>query len=1005
MSTSGITSFFAGDVIKVGVDTTGSEMMKVISVNHAGVANAIRVHRQWMGTKLLDHNNKDLIEKMSGNYNIVDSTLNFAAAPKGGRPIGVGSTGLPSMDRDFTGITTTSSFSGRIFNRSGLAGGNIDAYSRNYSIDDISQEFTGQKEVFTLKSDGQNVTGIATNLGIVMVNGILQGAGDLNDYTLSEVSGITSITFTGSKASVASDVNTASVPVGGIIISVGSSEGFGYQALVGAGATIDFDNAGKVKTVSIGNSGSGYRILPGPVGMGTTSISGVGIATVVNVAVATSTTGVPVLYNIGTAAVHNGRIVSIAVTNTGSIPGIGTNNPILAGTNVGYGASTFTAIIDKPLPYQDIPLWYENTHFNPVGGGGSQARANITVGVGTTGIGSVIDFEITNTGYGYGIGHTLTVPTFRSAPVGTSTDSPVSAYAIPVDDPSKPFKPFQITIQKVHYDEFNMWTMGELQALDDFSNLFNGTRRQFPLTVAGEAFAIQARTGSNIVVQNTIILTLNDVLQVPGEGYEFDGGGTITFTEAPNATDVMRMFFYRGTGGADVVDRDIIETVKVGDDLQLGYNPTYNTRTFVEFPRAVHEIKSSDTVVTNQYYGRGLGDSDTERRPVKWYRQLEDRFIDGKIVRKDRPLYEPKLFPTSYLIQPVGVGQTEIFIDSCKPFFNPENENPSDRGFQKEIQIVNASSEYEFLAGAAATAIVSIANTIQHFSITDAGDGYTSVPEVRVQQPISIGGTPFVGIGTTATAIATATVTNGSISSITVGINSGIVGTGYTSAAPPQVLISPPTYVREENSIDLYEGDFGIISGVGICTDVTNTTLTGDQTVGITSGIAFDLFIPKESALRDDNINSPNAITRSGIQTGYYFTVSNSNLGSGITALAKSDGSVIGIGTTALDGIYEVAHHAGITTVSFGQSTTELATRVFCRVLDWHGLVGVVGLATANAGIVTSFIGDFSWGRLQLNDRQLAQAYTVNTSNGVSGIKTGPQIKRKAALKSDNYVV
>jgi len=547
--------------------------------------------------------------------------------------------------------------------------------------------------------------------------------------------------------------------------------------------------------------------------------------------------------------------------------------------------------------------------------------------------------------------------------------------------------------------------MGELQALDDFSNLFNGTRRQFPLTVAGEAFAIQARTGSNIVVQNTIILTLNDVLQVPGEGYEFDGGGTITFTEAPNATDVMRMFFYRGTGGADVVDRDIIETVKVGDDLQLGYNPTYNTRTFVEFPRAVHEIKSSDTVVTNQYYGRGLGDSDTERRPVKWYRQLEDRFIDGKIVRKDRPLYEPKLFPTSYLIQPVGVGQTEIFIDSCKPFFNPENENPSDRGFQKEIQIVNASSEYEFLAGAAATAIVSIANTIQHFSITDAGDGYTSVPEVRVQQPISIGGTPFVGIGTTATAIATATVTNGSISSITVGINSGIVGTGYTSAAPPQVLISPPTYVREENSIDLYEGDFGIISGVGICTDVTNSTLTGDQTVGITSGIAFDLFIPKESALRDDNINSPNAITRSGIQTGYYFTVSNSNLGSGITALAKSDGSVIGIGTTALDGIYEVAHHTGISTVSFGQSTTEEATRVFCRVLDWHGLVGVVGLATANAGIVTSFIGDFSWGRLQLNDRQLAQAYTVNTSNGVSGIKTGPQIKRKAALKSDNYVV
>ena len=42
--------------------------------------------------------------------------------------------------------------------------------------------------------------------------------------------------------------------------------------------------------------------------------------------------------------------------------------------------------------------------------------------------------------------------------------------------------------------------------------------------------------------------------------------------------------------------------------------------------------------------------------------------------------------------------------------------------------------------------------------ISDGGEGYTSAPEVRIQQPISIGGTPFAGIGTTATAIATATI-------------------------------------------------------------------------------------------------------------------------------------------------------------------------------------------------------------------------------------------------------
>ena len=56
-------------------------------------------------------------------------------------------------------------------------------------------------------------------------------------------------------------------------------------------------------------------------------------------------------------------------------------------------------------------------------------------------------------------------------------------------------------------------------------------------------------------------------------------------------------------------------------------------------------------------------------------------------------------------------------------------------------------------------------------------------------------------------------------------------------------------------------------------------------------------------------------------------------------------------------------------------------------------------------GHSTRYLGDFSWGRLQLNDRQIAQAYTANINDGVTGIKTGPQVKRKIALKSQNYVV
>ena len=123
-----------------------------------------------------------------------------------------------------------------------------------------------------------------------------------------------------------------------------------------------------------------------------------------------------------------------------------------------------------------------------------------------------------------------------------------------------------------------------------------------------------------------------------------------------------------------------------------------------------------------------------------------------------------------------------------------------------------------------------------------------------------------------------------------------------------------------------------------------------------------------------------------------FFTVSNSNIGSGVTSVSMTSSiGYVGVGTTALDNIYEVSHHVGVTTVGFGSDQSEVATRVFCRVLDWNGLQNTVGYSTLNQGLSTSFLGDYSWGRLQLTDRQISQAYTINTTNGVTGIKTGLQ--------------
>ena len=73
---------------------------------------------------------------------------------------------------------------------------------------------------------------------------------------MNETAGITSITFNGStpQSPLGPDVGISSFPKGGIIVSVGSTEGLGYQPLVSAGGTAVISGFGTVLYVSIGNS-------------------------------------------------------------------------------------------------------------------------------------------------------------------------------------------------------------------------------------------------------------------------------------------------------------------------------------------------------------------------------------------------------------------------------------------------------------------------------------------------------------------------------------------------------------------------------------------------------------------------------------------------------------------------------------------------------------------------------------------------------------------------------
>ena len=858
---SGITSFFGSDLIKVN-----DEIMKIEAIG-VGVTNAIRVRRGWMGTKVATAGTHDLVTKVSGNYNIVDNVLNFVEPPFGNTPIG--STTNPPDQRDYVGITTSSTFQGRSFVRSGITGESNDSYNKNYIFDNINNRFDGTTNTFTLKQSGSNVTGIEDENAVVLINDIFQVPSSIKDYTLTQSSGITTISFNGSspQTPLGPDVGISSFPKGGIIVSVGSTEGFGYQPLISAGGTAIISGFGTISSISIGNSGSGYRS---------------GIQTV-NVGVGTSSTGTGNIQFVGVATISNGNIIGVAITN----PGIGfthTNQPFV--------------VFDDPVSYSDMRLFYSSSS---VSGVGTEAIIDVVVGNGS----SVIDFEIKNTGYGYRDGAILTVA------IGGTTGIPTTS-SFTGDE-------FQVTVDEIADDKFAGWSVGTLQLLDNIEDLIDGVRKDFPLKLNGEITSIVSSPGSKINVQDVLIIFVNDVLQEPGVGYQFSGGSTLTFTEPLKVEDVVTIIFYKGNGDSDVVFRDVIETVKKGDTLQLKHMSGTQSPLLDEDPRSVISVLSTGNVATNAYAGPGNTNDVTLERPVIWCRQTEDKIIDGIPTGKDRELYEPIINPTSYIINNVGVGSTAIYVDSLRPLFNPQNE-AANTSFQKKIKFIAQEPK----VGASATAVVSGFGTISSVAITDGGVGYT---------------TATVSFGYTSASRAFGTVTISAGGTVT-GVAITSPGIGYTYTSVPTVLISPPGHTEEECNVNTYSGDNGVIVGFG--------TTTGPQLI-------FDIHIPYDSFLRNTVI-AGTAVTITSIQANDYFMIKKSNVGMGDT----------------FDGIYEVSSIETLTRDVVGISTTVKRLFVDATVVP---LGYSSGITTSDTGF-----GNFSWGRIDVTSRNSTSSYTAYTS-------------------------
>ena len=889
ITVAGITSFRSGDIIQIN-----DEIMRVNGIS----GNDITVYRKWMGTGRSDHPTNSLVTKLTGDYNIIGNNISFVEAPLGNNPFEEPSN--HPYERDWTGISGSSSFDGRAFLRSGIIDSDKEPYAKNVIYDDISDKFDSQTEIFNLEVLGSDTDGQFTK-PVSTINGVYQLSGASEDYLISEVGSATSITY-------------STPPVGGKIVSVSSVEGFGYQPLVSAGGTATVSGSGTITAITIGNAGSGYRS---------------GVQTTINVGVQTFSEGLPNIEIIGTASVTNGSVASVSITNPGS--GYSAANPPLV-------------VIDSPLSYNNIP--------HTTSGNGIGAKLDIVVGQGS----SVIDFTISDIGYGYKVGDTLTLSTG-----GTSDIQTTASY--------NSINSFKLSVTDIDGDRFGGFTLGEFEILDDLSSQFDGSRSRFILKQNFVPYIIQTSASTGIVLEDILLIFINGIIQQPGESYSFTGGSNITFLEPPKDTDKCVVLFWAGSGpGVDIRDVDVVETVKPGDNLSIENDATIGQGIELdEDERSVFSISSIDIVDTDTYFGPGRTQVDTLTRPITWTRQTEDRIINGIEVTKDRELYEPLIIPTSRLIKTVGVGVTVMYLDSLQPFFNPLNEAPGDKTFQKGIII--SGGEYD-IAVAIATANVSSGGTITDVIVGDGGKGYTTTPTV------SIGNA--VGYGSTATA--TASVTAGVVTSITL---TGY-GTNYSTSSIPKVLISPPVYNTESSIIETYEGDSGSVVGFG------KSTVSGVDRVW------FDLHIPLNSPLRNTNIVS-SALTISTLSDGDVFVVSGSNVGSSTTSVTSKDpsGNTIGIGISYMDNVYYVDGASDETITHPGIGNTSIR-RVFCR---------VTGLGPVSIGsTILPHFGNYSWGKIFTSQRLGSNTYTADTSKGVVGLSTSSHIKRSNSLKFKRYI-
>ena len=208
----------------VGFGTTGAG-----PIDNTGNVPLIEVERGIVGSIATSHTAGDNMELYRGSFNIVNSKIFFTEAPSGRGDQQLNENNL---------VEINSSFQGRTFLQQ--------QYDQITLLDDISDEFDGDTNTFTVTSVGGTVSEIENGSGVLIINDIYQtpttdnNEGNNYFFSYGENTGINSVTFTGVTSTngqrVASefDVNQNQIPRGGLVVSVGSTPGLGYAPLFGA---------------------------------------------------------------------------------------------------------------------------------------------------------------------------------------------------------------------------------------------------------------------------------------------------------------------------------------------------------------------------------------------------------------------------------------------------------------------------------------------------------------------------------------------------------------------------------------------------------------------------------------------------------------------------------------------------------------------------------------------------------------------------------------------------